>query len=112
MIGKKTLDNEPIPAAKVKQILNEFSESYELSYEQNLTLDHVTKFNKISLENAEELIERLEDIIKKKHAVRITDIIPKDLSDLRLMFTKENVPIKKEDLENILEIVDEYRLEE
>lgn len=112
MIGKKALDNEPIPAAKVKQILDEFSESYELSYEQNLTLDHVTKFNKISLENAEELIEKLESIVKKKHAVRIADIMPKDLSDLRLMFAKERVPIKKEELENILEIVDEYRFEE
>lgn len=112
MIGKKTLENEPIPSAKVKQILEEFSENYELSYEQNLTLDHVTKFNKISLEDAEELIGKLEAIVKKKHAVRIVDIMPEDLSDLRLMFAKERVPIKKEELEDILKIVDEYRPEE
>ncbi|MBZ9570057.1 RNA polymerase Rpb4 family protein [Methanobrevibacter sp. TMH8] len=112
MIGKKALENEPIPTAKVKQILENFSETYELSYEQNLTLDHVTKFNKISLEDAEELIEKLSDIVKKKHAVRIADIMPKDLSDLRLMFAKERVPIKKEELEDILKIVNEYRREE
>ncbi|RBQ22699.1 hypothetical protein ALNOE001_16660 [Candidatus Methanobinarius endosymbioticus] len=112
MIGKKTLNNEPIPATKVKQILEEFSKNYELRYEQNLTLDHVTKFNKISLEDAEEMIGKLEAIVKKKHAVRIADIMPEDLSDLRLMFAKERVSIKKEELENILEIVDEYRYEE
>lgn len=111
MIGKKTLENEPIPITKVKQILNEFSEKYELNYEQNLTLDHVTKFNKISLEDAEELIGKLEGIVKKKHAVRIVDIMPKDLPDLRLMFAKERMPIKKEELENILEIIEEYRPE-
>jgi len=111
MIGKKTLRNEPIFASKVKQILEEFSKKYELSYEQKLTLNHVTKFNKISLENAEELVEKLEDIIKRKHAVRIADIMPEDLSDLRLMFVKEKVPIKKKDLEDILKIVDEYRAE-
>ena len=112
MIGKKTLENEPIPTVKVKQILEDFSKDYELSYEQNLTLDHVTKFNKISLEDAEELIEKLGAIVKKKYAVRIADIMPKDLSDLRLMFAKERVPIKKEELEDILKIVEEYRRED
>ena len=29
MIGKKTLETEPIPAAKVKEILEEFSEKHE-----------------------------------------------------------------------------------
>jgi len=112
MIGKKALENDPIPAAKVKQILEEFSENFELSYEQNLTLDHATKFNKISLEDAEELIEKLEDIVKKKHAVRIVDIMPEDLADLRLLFAKERIPIKKEELEDILKIVDGYRRED
>ena len=49
MIGKKTLESKPIPAAKVKEILEEFSEKHELSYEQNLTLDHATNLNKLSL---------------------------------------------------------------
>ncbi|OQD59465.1 DNA-directed RNA polymerase, subunit F [Methanobrevibacter arboriphilus JCM 13429 = DSM 1125] len=112
MIGKKALENEPIPAAKVKEILEEFQEKYELSYEQNLTLDHVTKFNKLSLEDTEELIGKLEEIVKKKHAVRIADLMPKDLSDLRLLFAKERLPISKEELEKILSIVDEYRDDE
>ena len=51
MIGKKTLESEPIPAAKVKEILLEFEENHELSYEQNLTLAHVTSLNKLSLED-------------------------------------------------------------
>ncbi|MCL2687468.1 MAG: RNA polymerase Rpb4 family protein [Methanobrevibacter sp.] len=112
MIGKKALENNPIPAAKVKQMLEEFSETHELSYEQNLTLDHVTKFNKLSLEDAEELISKLEEFVKIKHAVRIADLMPEDLPDLRLMFAKERIPIKKEDMEEILKVVDDYRREE
>lgn len=112
MIGKKTLENEPVPAAKVKEILEEFSKDYELSYEQNLTLDHVTKFNKLPLESAEKMIGELEELVKKKHAVRIADIMPEDLQDLRLMFAKERVPIKKEEMEDILKIVDNYRIDE
>lgn len=92
---EESIRKEPIPAAKVKEILEEFQEKYELSYEQNLTLDHVTKFNKLSLEDTEELIGKLEEIVKKKHAVRIADLMPKDLSDLRLLFAKERLPISK-----------------
>ncbi|KZX17814.1 RNA polymerase Rpb4 [Methanobrevibacter cuticularis] len=113
MIGKKTLENNPISSAKVKEILEEFSTEYELSYEQNLTLDHVTKFTKISAENAEKLVEELQGILKKKkHAVRIADLMPKDISDLRLIFAKERIPIKKEELGDVLEIVDKYRVED
>ena len=38
--------------------------------------------------------------------------MPKDLSDLRLLFAKERLPISKEELEEILSIVDEYRDDE
>ena len=111
MIGKKTLDSEPIPLAKVKEILENFSNDHELNYEQNLTLDHVTKFSKLSLEDTEKLIKELEEIVKHRHAVRIADLMPEDLPDLRLMFAKERVPLKKEDMEKILEIVSNYREE-
>lgn len=111
MIGKKTLDSEPIPLAKVKEILEDFSMDHELNYEQNLTLDHVTKFRKLSLEDSKKLIEELEEMLKYKHAVRIADLMPEDLSDLRLMFAKERVPLKKEDMEKILEILSKYRNE-
>ncbi|MCL2156520.1 MAG: RNA polymerase Rpb4 family protein [Methanobrevibacter sp.] len=109
MIGKKTLENQPIPLAKVKEILENFSADHDLNYEQNLTLDHVTKFSKMPLEDTEKLIEELEEKIKHKHAVRIADLMPEDLSDLRLMFAKERVPLKKEDMEKILEIISNYR---
>ena len=46
--------------------------------------------------------------IKHKIAVRIVDLVPEDLADLRLIFAKENVPIKKEDMEKILDILQKY----
>lgn len=112
MIGKKVLESEPIPIAKVKKLLNEFSQEKELLYEQNLTLDHVTKFSKASAKNAEELIAKLEKEkdLKKKHAVRIADLMPEDLDDLRLLFAKERIAIKNDEMESILEIIDEYRI--
>lgn len=112
MIGKKTLDVNPIPAAEVKEILEEFSEKNELSYEQNLTLAHVTNFQKLPLEDTEKLIEELESIVKTKYAIRIADLMPKDLADLRLIFAKEKFPMKKDEMEDVLKILNKYQVEE
>lgn len=114
MIGKKTLESEPIPAAKVKEILEEFSEKHELSYEQNVTLAHVTNTNKLSLEDSEKLIEELisSEIVDKKLAVRIVDFVPRDIADLRLVFAKELISPSKEEMEKILEIIDKYDIED
>ncbi|MDD3408075.1 MULTISPECIES: RNA polymerase Rpb4 family protein [Methanobrevibacter] len=112
MIGKKTLDVNPIPAAEVKEILEEFSEKNELSYEQNLTLAHVTNFQKLPLEDTEKLIKELESIVKTKYAIRIADLMPKDLADLRLIFAKEKFPMKKDEMEDVLKILNKYQVEE
>ncbi|HEX3014640.1 MAG TPA: RNA polymerase Rpb4 family protein [Methanobacterium sp.] len=109
MIGKKVIDTDPITIAEVKEMLGELSEHYELTYEQNLALDHVTKFSKLDEESAKKLVEELSEIIKKTQAIKIADIMPEDLADLRLIFAKERGSFKQEDMEKILEIVDKYR---
>lgn len=109
MIGKKVIDTDPITIAEVKSMLGEISEHYELTYEQNLSLDHVTKFSKLDEEEAKKLVEELSEIIKKTQAIKVTDIMPEDLADLRLIFAKERGSFKQEDMEKILEIVGKYR---
>jgi DNA-directed RNA polymerase subunit F len=109
MIGKKVVETDPVTIVEVKTMLEERSESYELTYEQNIALDHVTKFSKIEEEPALKLVEELQEIAKKSQATKIADLMPVDLADLRLIFAKERGSHKKEDLEQILEIVDKYR---
>ncbi len=109
MIGKKVTDTDPITIAEVKEMLEKLSENYELTYEQNLTLDHVTKFSKLEEESAKKLVEELSEIIKKTQAIKIADIMPEDMADLRLIFAKERGSFKQEDMEKILEIVNKYR---
>jgi DNA-directed RNA polymerase subunit F len=112
MIGKKTLETKPIPAAKVKEIMEEFSEKHELSYEQNLTLDHATNLTKLSLEDTEKLIEELEAYVDYKVAVRVADILPRDMADLRLVFAKERNAPSNDEMKEILEILEKYEIKE
>lgn len=109
MIGKKVIETEPITIAEAKEMLEESSESYNPTYEQNLAIDHVTKFSKLDVETAQKLVNELQEIIKKTQAIKIADVMPVDLADLRLMFAKERGSHKKEELEEILKIVNKYR---
>ena len=109
MIGKKTLETEPIPAAKVKEILEEFSNDNELNYAQNITLNHLSRFKKYSVEDTEEIMEKLKEAfpnLRTRVVVHIVDLVPKDLADLRLIFAKEPYQPSKEEMEQILEQYD------
>ena len=114
MIGKNIISSEPIPGAKVKEILEDFSEDNELNYEQNITLNHLQRFKRYSAEDSEEILEKLQSEfnLREKVAVHIVDLIPQDLADMRLIFAKEPGQVDKEEMEKILEFLEQYTVEE
>lgn len=114
MIGKEIIESEPISGAEVKKVLEEFSEENELNYEQNLTLNHLARFERYSSEDSKEIIEKLQDEfgLRPRVAVHIVDLVPKDLADMRLIFAKEPGKTDKEDMEKILEFLEQYDVEE
>ena len=114
MIGKEIIESEPISGAEVKKILEDFSEENELNYEQNLTLNHLARFKRYSLEDSEEIIEKLQSEfgLRPRVAVHIVDLVPQDLADMRLIFAKEPGKVEKEDMEKILEFLEQYEVEE
>ena len=110
MIGKEIIESEPIPSAKVKEILEEFAEDNELNYEQTLTLNHLARFKRYSLEDSQEIIAKLQEEfnLRPKVAVHIVDLVPEDLADLRLIFAKEPSKIDNEEMKKILELLEQY----
>ena len=110
MIGKEIIQSEPIPSSEVKQIIEDFSEENELNYEQNLTLNHLARFRRYSVEDSKEIYQRLQDEfgLRNKVAARIVDLVPLDLADMRLIFAKEPSKTTKEDMEAILEMLEQY----
>ena len=110
MIGKNIIESEPIPGVKVKEVLEEFSNENELNYEQNITLNHLARFKRYSLEDSEEIIEKLQNDfnLRPRVAVHIVDLVPQDLADLRLIFAKEPSKVDKEEMEKILELLEQY----
>ena len=110
MIGKEVIATEPITGSEVKKILEDFEQDNELNYEQNLTLNHLRRFDRYSAEDAEEIFNKLQDEfgLRAKVAAHIVDLVPKDLADMRLIFAKEPSKTDKEDMEKILEMLEQY----
>ena len=111
MIGKRTLSQEPVSLANVKDIITERKKQGELSYEQNLTLEYCKKFSKLSLKDTAKLIEELVQLEKlnKEHAIALTDILPKTAEEVKLIFAKEHFVLGDEDISAIIEILNKYR---
>ena len=114
MIGKEVLESEPIPSSCVKKILEKYSEENELNYEQNLTLNHLSRFERYSPEDAREIYQRLTDEfqLRERVAAHIVDLVPKDLVDMRLIFAKEPAKTTDDDMKKILEMLEEYVIED
>ncbi len=96
-----------IPAAEVKKVLAEKGKDKELGYEQKITLDYLNKYSKVSqtklnkLQSDLKLLEKLND----RHIAAIINHLPKDLDDLRVLFSNERVDLTPTEKEKILEIV-------
>ena len=114
MIGKEIIESEPMSGAEVKKIIEDFSENNELNYEQNITLNHLARFKRYSVEDSKEIVEKLQNEfgLRPRVAVHIVDLVPKDLADMRLIFAKEPSKVEKEDMEKILEFLEQYDVEE
>ena len=114
MIGKEIIESEPISSAEVRKILEDFFLENELNYEQNITLNHLSRFKRYSVEDSEEIVAKLQEEfgLRDKLAVRIANLAPQDLADLRLILAKESANLDKADMEKILELLEQYDIEE
>lgn len=103
---------EPITLAEAEALLKKRKEE-EMRYEQKASYEYVHKFSELSKKEAKELVEKLLDLdlvkVKKEHAVKIADLLPENKDDLRAIFAKERFSLKSDEMEQILEVVDQYR---
>ena len=119
MIGKKVIDTKPITISEAKEILmrkveeivdeNNEIDGHQFTYEQNLTIDYVNKFALLDADDAKELRTKLEEYLTPVQAVKVVDLMPEDLDDLRLIFAKERGTFETDALKNILDLLDQYR---
>lgn len=106
-----------IPLAEVRNILREKKKKYtkedrEQLYEQNRALDHANKSTKLNLKDSKKLINELSKLefnLDENQVIRICDLLPETVDDMRAIFAKERFRYTEEEIKKILDQVDHYR---
>ncbi len=102
---------EPVPVAKVKELLADEATRRTLPREAALALQHAEGFARLSPEATDRLIAELRTLpfVDTPLAVKIADILPQYPEEVRLLFSKERLALDEEQLTRLLEIVAHHR---
>ncbi|MFH1424220.1 MAG: RNA polymerase Rpb4 family protein [archaeon] len=111
MVGKKILSQKAVPLVEVQKIVETRKKEGELSYEQNLTLEYCKKFAKLNQKDTAAAIKELIDLEKvtETHAVSLTDLMPNNEGEVKLIFAKEHFILAEDEISKILEVLGKYR---
>ncbi len=114
---KEVKEFEYITISEAKEIMEEIAkkrqEEAELLFETRRALKHLRTFAKLPADKARELVEelmKLPQVGKRELAVKLADIMPRVPDEVRIIYAKERFTITSEQIEEILEIIDRYRI--
>ena len=107
MANVEILNEMPITMAELKEKLEDIKKrDKELNAKAQKTHDSLAKIVDIKVNEANKLKEIIVKLniprLKDRHIVKIIDLMPKDLESLKLIFSTENITIKQEDIQKIL----------
>ncbi len=102
---------EPVPLARVKQLLTEEAQRRTLPREAALALQHAETFAKLEAADAERLVAELKGLpfVDGALATKIADVLPQYPEEIRLLFSKERVVLDEEQIAKLLELTAQHR---
>ncbi len=102
---------EPVPLARVKQLLAEEATRRTLPREAALALQHAELFARLEAADADKLIAELRALpfVDAGLATKIADTLPQYPEEIRLLFSKERVVLAEEQIARLLELTAQHR---
>jgi len=99
-----------ITNAKAKEILKERKKEIELGYEQKNALDYLKKYDRLTGKKMKELLKSLSEVkkLRERQVIAISNILPKDKDDLRLILDKDYNLLTEEEKNIILDNVKKF----
>jgi len=113
-MGDITLLSEtPVSLSEVKNTIElNKKEKKELNFRENKVIEYVNLFCKIKPKESTQLKEEIANLniarLKERHIIKIIDILPEDVETLKVVFAGEELTLKTEDLNKIIEITKKY----
>ncbi len=104
-------DEKFVTLNTVKKVLGKRKKS-EMTYEQKMAYENAKNFSKLSDKNVNALHEELMNLemrkLTDKLIIKIIDIVPETIDDLKVIFKLSKISFKKNELDNVFEIVKKY----
>lgn len=107
------LEKEPMTLAEVQGALKTLKKrDEELTFRGNKTEEYVNYVTKQSKTKALELKKKLQELdiprLKDEHIVKIIDILPKSLSELKVILQGYTLSVSNDNMTKIMSVVEEY----
>jgi DNA-directed RNA polymerase subunit F len=110
MIGKSETGKRAVDVAEALEILEERKKDDKLGYEQELAYDHITKFPGAGAAGAKKMKKALQELgVGETTAIKVSDIMPIDLVQLKHILATEKKNFDEEDVKKMMEVVDGHR---
>ena len=107
MANAEIINENSITMAELKEKLDEIKKrDKELKPRALKTHEYLSRFVDIKAKDAMKIKQDLQKLqiprLKERHINKIIDIMPNDLETLKLIFVGENITLKQDDLEKII----------
>ncbi|MDD5253882.1 MAG: hypothetical protein PHG05_02140 [Candidatus Nanoarchaeia archaeon] len=111
MPGIEVIEEIPLTLVEIREKLAQVEKrDKELNFRAIKTKEYLSTFTKSQeLKKVDGLKQKIKELniprLKERHIVKIVDIMPQDMDGLKILFVGENITIKNEDLEKILQVI-------
>ncbi len=105
------LGEDDVSVVEAKEIMEERKKEKDLVYEQKICLEYLEKACRLSSSKLKQLVEELGkiSILKARYIVLIVNTLPDTEEEVEALFSKERTNLKKEEVKQIVEIVNKFK---
>jgi len=101
------LNENSITMIEVKEKLDKIKKNHELSFRANKASEYLDIFAKQKIKDIAEKRKKLQDLnilrLKETQMTKIIDMNPENMDALRAVLTGENITLKQEDMQRVIE---------
>jgi len=105
------MEEQYLSLSEIKALLEaEKASRGELNQEQQYAFGHASSFTRVDPGKVPSIVKELMAVplMSPANAVKIADLMPTHMDDVRSVFAKERFSLSKEDAEKVLEIVSKH----
>ncbi len=102
---------EDVSMHEAKRILEERKKERDLVYDQKICLEYLDKVAKLTPTQIKNLAEELNKItiLKPRYIALILNMMPDTEEEVETLFSKERTNLKKEEIKQIVDIVNKFK---